>query len=72
LVLQETKDWATEFQSNVAQLEKETKAQLDALKAQVEKAGVAQTAASQPGSVEITVPKLIKPTSLRSKCYSKT
>jgi hypothetical protein len=60
LVLQETKDWVTEFQSNMAQLEKETKEQLDALKAQVEKSSAAQAAASQPGSVEISVPNADK------------
>jgi hypothetical protein len=60
LVLQETKEWITEFQSNVAQLEKETKAQLDALKAQAEKTIAARTAASQPASVEIVVSNVDK------------
>jgi flagellar hook assembly protein FlgD len=60
LVLQETKDWITEFQSSLAQLEKETKVQFDALKGQVEKAGAAQAAASLPGSVEIVVPNADK------------
>jgi len=60
LVLQETKDWITEFQTNMVQLEKETKEQLDALKTQVEKASAAQAAATQAGSVEISVPNADK------------
>lgn len=55
LVLQETKDWITEFQNNIAQLEKETKAQVDSLKTQTEKSIADQAAANQPGSVEIAV-----------------
>ena len=55
LVLQETKDWVTEFQNNIAQLEKETRAQLDSLKAQTQEAIASKAAASQPGSVEIVV-----------------
>jgi len=59
-VLQETKEWAAEFQSNVAQMEKEVKTQLDALKAQVERANQAQAAASEPGSIELSVPNADK------------
>jgi hypothetical protein len=55
VVVQETKDWATEFQNNLAQLEKDVKAQLDTLKAQVEKQQQAREAASEPGSIEATV-----------------
>ena len=33
IVVQETKDWMTEFQSNMAQMEKDIKAQLDSLRA---------------------------------------
>src|SRR5262249_53578616 len=55
MVLQETKDWVTEFQNNVAQLEKETKAQLDSLKADAEKTHAARMAESKVGSVEISV-----------------
>jgi hypothetical protein len=53
MVLQETKDWVTEFQNNVAQLEKDVTAQLAALKAQSEKA-------AQPGSIQLTVPNADK------------
>ena len=55
LVFQETKDWVTEFQSNFAQLEKEAKVQLDALKVQVEKAAQARATESQVGAMEATV-----------------
>jgi hypothetical protein len=55
-VLQETKDWVTEFQSNIAQIEKDTTAQLAALKAQNDKAAQARDAASQSGSIQLTVP----------------
>jgi hypothetical protein len=66
-VLQETKDWVTEFQSNMAQLEKDTTAQLAAMKAQNDKAvqardaaAQARAAASQPGSIQLTVPNADK------------
>jgi hypothetical protein len=55
IVAQETKDWVTEFQSNMMQLEKDVKAQLDALKTQVEKAQGERQVATQPGSIEVTV-----------------
>ena len=55
IVAQETKDWVTEFQSNMAQLEKDVKAQLDALKAQVDKSHGAEQTATQPGSIEATI-----------------
>lgn len=55
IVTQETRDWVTEFQANMAQLEKNVKSQLDALKAQVEKSQEARQTASQPGSIEATV-----------------
>jgi SMODS and SLOG-associating 2TM effector domain 2 len=55
MVLQETKDWVTEFQNSVAQLDKEIGARLDALKAQVEKASQSHEAMTQPGSIELTV-----------------
>ena len=63
LVLQETKDWVTEFQNNLAQLEKDVTAQLTALKAQNEKAVQARDAATQPGSIQLTVPNADKPDS---------
>jgi hypothetical protein len=55
LVTQETKDWVTEFQSSMAQLEKDVKVQLDTLKTQVEKTSQARQAATKPGSIELTV-----------------
>jgi cell division septum initiation protein DivIVA len=60
VVVQETKDWATEFQNNIAQLEKDVKAQLEALKAQVDKQQQEREAASEPGSIEATVPNADK------------
>jgi len=41
-------------------MEKEVKTQLDALKAQVERANQAQAAASEPGSIELSVPNADK------------
>jgi hypothetical protein len=55
VVTQETKDWVTEFQTNMAQLEKDVKAQLDALKAQVDRNQEARQTATQPGSIEATI-----------------
>lgn len=55
LVTQETKDWVTEFQSSMAQLEKDVKVQLDTLKAQVQKTAQDRQAAAKPGSIELTV-----------------
>jgi hypothetical protein len=56
IVMQETKDWVTEFQNNVAQLEKDVTAQLATLKAQTEKAAESKEAAVVPGSIQLTVP----------------
>jgi hypothetical protein len=55
MVLDETKTWATEFQNNLAQLEKEVKAQYQEQRAKVEEQVNAQAAAAMPGAVEITV-----------------
>jgi hypothetical protein len=55
LVLQETKDWVTEFQSSMAQMEKDVAAQLSNLKSQVDKTIQAKDAASKPGYVQLTV-----------------
>lgn len=55
VVAQETKDWVTEFQTNMAQLEKDVKAQLDSLKAQVEKTQGDRDAATQAGAIEATI-----------------
>ena len=54
-VLEETKEWATEFQSNRAQMEKDLKSQLDDLKAKVDKADKEREAASRPGAIELTI-----------------
>lgn len=63
LVLKETQDWATEFQSNLAQMEKDLKLKVDKAQAEREKneqeraESVAQSAAaSRPGSIELVVP----------------
>jgi hypothetical protein len=55
MVLQETKDWVTEFQSTMAQMEKDVAAQLDALKTKVDKTIQAKDAASQPGTIQLTI-----------------
>lgn len=55
LVLQETKDWVTEFQNSLAQMEKDLATQLSTLKTQVEKTMQAKEAASRPGLIELTV-----------------
>lgn len=54
MVLQETKDWVTEFQNSLSQLDKEARAQLDSLRAKVEQAST-ETVANQTGSVELAV-----------------
>lgn len=55
IVAQETKDWVTEFQTNMAQLEKDVRAQVDSLKAKVEQTQADRAAATQPGSIEATI-----------------
>src|ERR1051325_3827849 len=55
LVLQETKDWVTEFQTNTAQMEKDIATQIANLKIQVDKTIAARTAATQPGMIQLTV-----------------
>jgi len=55
LVVQETREWATEFQNNVAQLEKDIKAQIERLKAQVDKTIEAHTLAAKTGAIQVTV-----------------
>lgn len=55
LVLQETKDWVTEFQNSMAQMEKEIGAQLADLKTQVAKAAQAREAAEQAGSIQLQI-----------------
>jgi hypothetical protein len=55
LVLQETKDWVTEFQASMAQMEKDLTAQLASLKTQVDKTIAAREAAAQPGAIQLTI-----------------
>lgn len=55
IVAQETKDWVNEFQTSMAQVEKDVKVQLDALKAQVDKSQELRAAATEPGSIEATI-----------------
>jgi len=55
LVLQETKEWVTEFQSNLAQMEKDIGAQLEKLKLQVEQTIKEKEAASKRGYVQLTI-----------------
>lgn len=55
LVLQETKDWVTEFQSTMQQMEKDVAAQLSTLKTQVDKTIKDKDAASQPGAIQLNV-----------------
>jgi hypothetical protein len=59
-VMEETKDWVMEFQSNMAQMEKDVAAQVSTLNAQVEKSNQSREAGSQPGLIEITVPNADK------------
>lgn len=55
LVLQETKDWVTEFQNNMGQMEKDIAAQVATLKAEADKATQARRQAEQPGSLQLQV-----------------
>jgi hypothetical protein len=51
LVLQETKDWMTEFQNNIAKLEKDLSTQMTALQTQVQRAQDAE----KPGALEVVI-----------------
>jgi uncharacterized coiled-coil protein SlyX len=55
MVLKETQDWVTEFQNNIAQLEKDLRVQVDNLKAAADQTSAAQAAAGMPGSLEATI-----------------
>jgi hypothetical protein len=55
IVVDETKDWATEFQNNMAQLERDIKSELEKLQAKVDEQQKAGDAASQTGSIEATI-----------------
>jgi hypothetical protein len=54
-VLQETKDWVTEFQNNLGELERDTRAQLESLRAKVEKTAREASEESRPGALELVV-----------------
>lgn len=55
VVLQETKDWITEFQSNLAQFERGVRAQLETLSAEGQKAAEERGLAKRPGAIELSV-----------------
>jgi len=55
LVLKETQAWVTEFQNNIAQMEKELKLQLDRIKTDSDKANQAHATANVPGFLEATI-----------------
>lgn len=60
LILQETRDWATEFQTNMGRLEKELKVQLDELKAQGDQTAKEKESAARTGAIEVTLTNLEK------------
>jgi hypothetical protein len=60
LVLQETKDWVTEFQNSMVQMEKDVAAQVAALKTQVDKTIQARAAAEQPGAIQLQIQNAAK------------
>ncbi len=55
MVLDETKAWAAEFQSNLAQLEKDVKTSFEQQRTKVEEDLKARTIASRPGAIELKV-----------------
>lgn len=59
MVLDETKAWAAEFQSNLAQLEKDVKATFDAQRAKAEGEIKIQNLAVRPGGIEVNVPNAL-------------
>lgn len=59
MVLDETKAWATEFQSNLAQLEKDVKATFEQQRAKVEEEMKIQNLAMRPGGIEVKVPNAL-------------
>jgi SMODS and SLOG-associating 2TM effector domain 2 len=52
-VLQETKDWVTEFQNNLVELERDTRAQLETLRTKVEKSVAVKAEESRTGAIEL-------------------
>jgi hypothetical protein len=59
MVLDETKTWAAEFQSNLAQLEKDVKATFEQQRAKVEEEMKIQNLAIRPGGIEVKVPNAL-------------
>lgn len=60
LVLQETKDWVTEFQNSMVQMEKDVAAQLASLRTEVDKTIEARQAAQQPGAIQLQIQNAAK------------
>jgi len=60
LVLQETKDWVSEFQNGMVQMEKDVAAQLASLKTHVDKTIQARQAAEQPGAIRLQIQNAAK------------
>jgi hypothetical protein len=56
MVQDETKAWAAEFQSNLAQLENDVKASFEQERSKVEANIKARTLAARPGAIEVKVP----------------
>ncbi len=54
-VLEETRDWVTEFQNTLGRLEREAQAQLETLRAKVESTVQSPPDAQRPGAVELTI-----------------
>jgi hypothetical protein len=59
MVLDETKAWAAEFQSNLAQLEKDVKATFEQQRAKVEEEMKIQNLAVRPGGIEVNIPNAL-------------
>lgn len=59
MVLDETKAWAAEFQSNLAQLEKDVKATFEQQRAKIEEEMKIQNLAIRPGGIEVKVPNAL-------------
>ena len=56
-VLEETKAWASEFQNNLAQLEREVRQQAEAQRSQADKDMKSMQESARPGSLELSVAK---------------
>jgi hypothetical protein len=55
MVLDETKSWAAEFQTNLSQLEKNVKAEFEQHRTKLEEDLKAQKVATRPGGLEVKV-----------------